>query len=63
MEIDVQKDALTRETVLKITVSQEFIATQCRPLPEGFASLINLEQGFGIIEDAVLMAMKMEKLK
>ena len=49
----------TMEHQIVITVTDHFIMDECHPHP--FAHVITEEQGVGIVEDSILMAMHLER--
>lgn len=61
MKIMVQP--LVAENSVRITIEcpQPWLNANCEPLPTGLAELITTEQGIGIIQDAVIMAMGYQK--
>lgn len=64
MEIIITDDPSRDERRIVITISGVFVANDCEPYgPPEICKLITDEQGLGIIEDAVLMAMRLRRIK
>lgn len=58
MKIQIHRDAENDVMLINVVVPGQFIASMCKQHP--FAHLIDTEQAFGIIHDAVLLAMGLE---
>jgi len=66
MEIQAWKNEATGTRYLRIEIPERFVVEQCEPYaPAGspILELITHEQGIGIIQDAVLMAMHLKLRK
>lgn len=63
MKITAEREEHTGDFVLQIRVSKMFVAQECEVLPLKIRDLMTQEQSAGIIEDAVLMAMGLERRK
>lgn len=62
MKIEMRQDACSQIVSVKIEIPREFMVDECEPYgsPE-MCDLITCEQGIGIIEDAVLMALHLKR--
>jgi len=63
MNITAERNESTGDLVLQIRVTRDFVAQECEVLPLNVRDLITEEQSRGILEDAVLMAMGLERRK
>ena len=63
MIICASKDEKTGDFYVNVRVPRGYIISQCEPLPIEIRELITPQQGAEIIENAVLMAMGMERRK
>ena len=62
MEIEMINSAEDDSIEFSITVTSSFMRHECEPYGDPrLCALITREQGFGIIEDAVLMAMHLKR--
>lgn len=62
MNIEIQKNEATGDVTLVAKIPRDYVASDCEAYgPIELCDLITPEQGFGIIEDAILMAMHMKR--
>lgn len=61
MKITAERNEATGDFVLHIRVTKDFVAQECEVLPLNVRDLITGEKSRDIIEDAVLMAMGLER--
>ncbi|HRI77392.1 MAG TPA: hypothetical protein PLX33_10445 [Alphaproteobacteria bacterium] len=51
----------TQKIQITVTIDRAYIENETHPLPEGIREMMTIEQSFGIISDACLMALGLEE--